>query len=85
MKNGGNNMFEDIRKKKLKSYFIVLLFVLLITFIIYYIGIAFDLGPFSIIIALIVSILTAWSSYYYSDKIILSLNKARPATKKRKS
>lgn len=81
MKNGGNNMFEDIRKNKLKSYFIVLLFVLLITFIIYYIGIAFDLGPFSIIIALIVSILTAWSSYYYSDKIILSLNKARPATK----
>ena len=72
MKNGGNNMFEDIRKNKLKSYFIVLLFVLLITFIIYYFGIAFDLGPFSIIIALIVSIFTAWSSYYYSDKIILS-------------
>lgn len=42
---------------------------------------AFDLGPFSIIIALIFSIASAWGSYYYSDKIILSLNHARPATK----
>ena len=35
----------------------------------------------SIVIALIFSIATAWGSYYYSDKIVLSLNKARPATK----
>ena len=30
---------------------------------------------------MIFSISTAWSSYYFSDKIVLSLNKARPATK----
>jgi len=35
----------------------------------------------SIIIAMIFSIGSAWGSYYYSDKIVLSLNKARPATK----
>ena len=35
----------------------------------------------SIIIALIFSIASAWGSYYYSDKIVLSLNKARPATR----
>ena len=35
----------------------------------------------SIVIALIFSIGSAWASYYYSDKIVLSLNKARPATK----
>ena len=41
---------------------------------------AFDLGTFSIVIALMFSIISAWSSYYYSYKIILSFNKARPAT-----
>lgn len=74
-------MFQDIEKNKRKSWFIVFAFVLVITLIIYYICMALDLGPVSIVIALIFSITSAWSSYYYSDKIVLSLNKARPATK----
>ena len=73
-------MYEDIRKNKIKTGFIVGLFVLLITLIVYYICMAFDLGEVSILIALTISILSAWGSYYYSDKIILSLNRARPAT-----
>ena len=73
-------MFEDIQKNKMKSWFIVLLFLVFISFIVYYICLALDLGPTSIIIAMIFSIVTTWGSYYYSDKIVLSLNKARPAT-----
>ena len=42
---------------------------------------ALDLGTMSIIIALIFSIASTCGSYYYSDKIVLRLNKARPATK----
>lgn len=42
---------------------------------------ALDLGEMSIVIAMIFSIASTWGSYYYSDKIVLSLNKARPATK----
>ncbi len=74
-------MFEEIKKNKLKSNVIIFLFIVIITLIIYYICNAFDLGYFSIIIALLFSSISAFSSYYYSDKIILSLNKARPATK----
>ena len=74
-------MFEDIQKNKMKSWFIVLLFLVFISFIIYYICLALDLGPMSIVIAMIFSLLSTWGSYYYSDKIVLSLNKARPATK----
>jgi len=74
-------MFEDIKKNKLKSWFIVFAFLLVISLIIYYICMALDLGPMSIIIALIFSVASTWASYYYSDKIVLSLNKARPATK----
>ena len=73
-------MFEDIQKNKMKSWFIVLLFLVFISFIVYYICLALDLGATSIFIAMIFSIASTWGSYYYSDKIVLSLNKARPAT-----
>lgn len=73
-------MYSDIKKNKIKTAFIISIFILFITLIIYYVCMAFDLGEVSIVIALVVSIASAWSSYYYSDKIILSINKARPAT-----
>ena len=74
-------MFENIKKNKLESAIIVGLFILVITLIVYYICNALRLGPISIVIALVFSIASAWGSYYYSDKIVLSVNHARPATK----
>ena len=73
-------MYEDITKNKIKTGVIISIFIVVITLIVYYICMAFDLGTFSIVIALMFSIISEWSSYYYSDKIILSFNKARPAT-----
>lgn len=74
-------MFENIRKNKIESAVIISIFILVITLIVYYICNALELGTISIVIALVFSIGSAWASYYYSDKIVLSLNKARPATK----
>ena len=74
-------MFESIKKNKIESGIIVSIFIIVITLIVYYICNALNLGPISIVIALIFSIASAWGSYYYSDKIVLSVNKARPATK----
>ena len=73
-------MYEDIKKNKFRSGLIVCLFLVVITLIIYYICMAFDLGSYSIIIALIFSIISSFASYYYSDKIVLSVNRAHPAT-----
>lgn len=74
-------MFETIRKNKIESMAIVFIFIAAITLILYYVFMALDFGPTAIIIALIFSIGSAWGSYYYSDRIILSMNKARPATR----
>jgi len=74
-------MFEDIKKNKIKSWFIVLLFLAFIAVIVYYICMALDLGELSIIIAMIFAIVSTCGSYYYSDKIVLKLNNARPATR----
>lgn len=74
-------MFENVRKNKFESGIIVAIFIIVITLIVYYICHALNLGTMSIVIALIFSIASAWGSYYYSDKIVLSVNRARPATK----
>ena len=74
-------MFETSKKNKFESGVIISIFIIVITLIVYYICHALRLGTMSIVIALIFSIGSAWASYYYSDKIVLSLNKARPATK----
>ncbi len=73
-------MFEDIKKNKIKTGIIISIFILMITLIVYYICMAFDLGTVSIVIALAISIISAWASYYNCDKIVLSINRARPAT-----
>ncbi len=74
-------MFEDIKKNKVRSSFIVAGFLLIITLIIYYICMAFDLGgPTAVFIALMFSVISTFASYYNSDKIILSVTKARPTT-----
>ncbi len=74
-------MYEDIRSNKIKSGVIISIFIVVITLILYYICMAFDLGYISIVIALSFSIIASWASYYNSDKIILSMSNARPATK----
>lgn len=73
-------MYEDIKNNKIKSGIVVFGFILMVTLIIYFVCMAFDLGTFSIVFALIFSIISAYASYYSSDKIILSMSKARPAT-----
>ena len=78
-------MFQNIKKNKLESGVIIGIFIIVITLIVYFICNALNLGTISIVIALIFSIASAWGSYYYSDKIVLSVNKARPATKEEKT
>lgn len=73
-------MYEDIRNNKIKTGIIVAIFLVVITLIVYYVCIAFDLGMISIVIAMVFAIATSWASYYYSDRIVLSINRAHEAS-----
>jgi heat shock protein HtpX len=73
-------ILRDVRKNKIESFFIVSIFIIVIMAGVYYVCLYFDFGPISAIIALLVASTTAYLSYYNSDKIILTLNGARPAT-----
>ena len=73
-------MFQDIKKNKFKTGMIISIFILMISLIVYYVCMAFNLGSISIVIALTISILSALLSYWNCDKMVLMMNHARPAT-----
>ena len=74
-------MFEDIKKNKIKSGMIVFVFLVMISLILYYICMAFNIsGPVALFIAFAFSVVSTFITYYNSDKIILTISKARPAT-----
>ena len=74
-------MYEDIKKNKVKTGVIVFGFLTMITLIIYYICNAFGYSEYSIVIALVFSIISTVATYYNCDKVVLASVKARPATR----
>ncbi|MDD2435920.1 MAG: M48 family metallopeptidase, partial [Bacilli bacterium] len=67
---------------KQKTFVIVSVFFLFIALFIYFLSaLVFDNVIFAVIIGITMSLLFSYNAYYYSDKIVLKLNKARVATK----
>ena len=74
-------MFDVSRKNKNKTFLIITIFIALLSYLIYTFLYFNDFGPIAVPIAIIFSIIASWGAYYNSDKIVLSLNGARPATR----
>ena len=74
-------MFDQIASNRRRSYLLIVLFVLLIAGIGYAFGLLTELGYYAVIPAAAIAIAVSWSSYYYSDRIVLSMSKARPASR----
>jgi heat shock protein HtpX len=84
------NIYEVAAANKIRSAVIVLIFFIFVTLAVYILTNAFGvymgyqpggLGFFGI--ALIISGITSFLSYYYSDRIVLTISGARPADRKR--
>lgn len=75
-------ILRDVRNNKIKTGFIVTGFFIIVALFIYFISLwLFESTGLAVIIGLTFSFISAFASYYNSDKIVLSLNKARIATK----
>lgn len=75
-------ILRDVKKNKAKTAFIVTCFFLLIALFVYFLSLwLFDNVIIAVVVGLSFSFFSAFISYYNSDKIILSLNKARVATR----
>lgn len=77
------NVYEQVDANKRKSVLVIILFVLFVVAVAWIFGEALGYGLSFVGWALIFSGLMSWGSYYYSDKIILTLSGARPADRKR--
>lgn len=83
------NIYEAASANKRKSAFIIVLFVVFVTFAVYIISQAFSVylgyepGGLGITgIALILSGIMSFGSYYFSDRIVLSISRAKEADRK---
>ncbi|KKR10625.1 MAG: zinc metalloprotease HtpX [Candidatus Blackburnbacteria bacterium RIFCSPHIGHO2_02_FULL_39_13] len=77
------NVYEAVDSNKRKSILVMFFFTLFIVGFSYILVQAFDLGLSFLGWALILSGVMSFASYWWSDKIILSISGARPADKKR--
>ena len=84
------NIYEAQAANRRKSVIIIVFFILFVTLAVYFIsnGLAayygYEPGGLGVAgIALIISGLLSFASYYFSDKIILGISGARPADRKR--
>ncbi|MFC1600696.1 M48 family metalloprotease, partial [Patescibacteria group bacterium] len=82
------NIYEVQAENKIKSALVVVFFLIFIAITVYVISIAlgvymgYEPGGLGFAgLALIISGLMSFGGYYFSDKIILSISKARPADK----
>ncbi|MDI6900154.1 MAG: M48 family metallopeptidase [Anaerosomatales bacterium] len=71
-------MWDQISSNKLRSAALVAVFVLFVLVIGWAFGQATDWGWGGLVLALVVAFVMAWGSYWYSDRIVLSMSRARP-------
>lgn len=75
-------ILRDVRKNKLKTGLIITFFFVFITLLIYFLSLMFFNNVYlAAFIGLTVSGISAFVSYYNSDKMILGINGARPANR----
>jgi heat shock protein HtpX len=77
------NVYEQVDSNKRKSWLVMAGFTLFVAGFAYVLGVASGYGLSWIGWALVISGIMSYVSYYYSDKIILTLSGAREADRKR--
>lgn len=77
------NVYEQVDSNKRKSLYIIVGFIIFVTATIYIFSRVLGFGPEMIGVALIFSGITGFTSYYFSDSIILTISGARPANKQK--
>lgn len=74
--------YSQISQNKAKTFFIIALFVAIVTGFFFIAGTYFDSSSSFLLFGLVFSLVSTAISYFYSDKIVLATVSARPASKK---
>lgn len=74
-------MYEQIAGNKRKSFLLVFFFILFVFLLAWVFEQLAGMGPGGLVLAFIIASISAFAGYYASDKIVLTISRARPATK----
>ena len=74
-------MYEDIKRNKIKTNIVISIFLIMISFVVYFVCYMLDLGELSLIIAFVFSVISTFATYYNCDKIVLMSVRAREVTR----
>jgi heat shock protein HtpX len=75
------SMFNEIRKNKIKSFFLIIIFILIIGLLGTLIGQIYGNPYIGVTIAIIASLLYTIISFFSGDSMILSMSNAKPVSK----
>ena len=75
-------MYKDIAKNKQKTWALLSIFLVIVIGVGFVFSRAYPEYPYILPIAVIFSILSSWGSYFFSDKIVLALSKAKEIKKR---
>lgn len=71
-------MYDQVSSNKLKSALLIVVFVMLVLGVGWAFGYASNWGSWGLVVAVVVAFAMTWGSYWYSDRIVLSISRARP-------
>ena len=75
------NIYNQITTNKVKTYFFIAIFIGFMSLVFYIIGQYYGDPSTFLLLGMIISLISGVSSYFYSDKIVLAMTRAKPATK----
>lgn len=73
-------MYEQIASNKRRTILIMFFFIVLVLLIGYIFGSVTRFGYAGVFLAAIIAIAMSFGSYYYSDKVVLTMSRAHPAS-----
>lgn len=76
-------MYDQIAANKFKSAGLVVFFMALVLAVGWAFAYVTDAGPLGLVLAVVVVFAMTWGSYWYSDRIVLSMSRARPVDRER--
>jgi heat shock protein HtpX len=74
-------MYEQIARNKWKSFFLILFFLSWVFLLAWLFGELTGFGTQALILAAVIAVASTFASYYYSDKIVLAISRAKPVEK----
>jgi len=75
------NIYEQISKNKIRTFFIIILFSFILSGFFYVVGLYFHSPRTYFLLGFAIAFVSSFGSYFWSDKLVLSSTHAHPATK----